>query len=277
MAIRTKPELEARINSMIDTAGTPRISAADVRSVLKDMVDSLSEGLPTFFASQSVYVADRIDITVTGVPDGEAPTRPSNIFFIAPAVLPRSSTALRLRPNNAADGPLLDLNFNPVAARQITPGMLVECLYSLQHRWTIVEPLPPRIQDYAIAVVLGENSDDEVLAAADLVTARAAFSSEARNVVDVSAAIVAAGVTASDRGRDFWLGVPVGAPDLVELSTYTNEQDARNLPPPLTRLLQSHRYTDEEPNHNGEQYKWWRSIRRWRATSPWIGFRHGSY
>ena len=42
MAQRTPAQLLAQINSLIDTGGTPRISAADLRSVLTDIRDSLA-------------------------------------------------------------------------------------------------------------------------------------------------------------------------------------------------------------------------------------------
>ena len=40
MAVRTKEEMRVIVNDMVDSAGTPRISAADARSVLHDLIDS---------------------------------------------------------------------------------------------------------------------------------------------------------------------------------------------------------------------------------------------
>ena len=60
MAVRTKTQLEAEIRSKLESAGTPRISAAELRSVFKDFLDSmaLEAGLKPFARSGGPQVPD---------------------------------------------------------------------------------------------------------------------------------------------------------------------------------------------------------------------------
>ena len=56
MTVRTKDQLKAQIAALIDSAGTPRVSAEDVRDVLDDFVDSLD----TMVAAEGQSLLDRI-------------------------------------------------------------------------------------------------------------------------------------------------------------------------------------------------------------------------
>ena len=85
--------------------------------------------------------------------NGNAVPRPAIVFFEAPDVLPRDGDAMRIRPNGrGVTDPFLDLRWRPLAARQVTPGMLVECLYNARDEWVVVEPLQVRPQDFNLVM-----------------------------------------------------------------------------------------------------------------------------
>ena len=107
-----------------------------------------------------------------------APPRPSIIYCIAPVDLDRAADDLTMLVDGV-EYDLVDVVAGNVAARLLTPAALVGVLWRSGEA-RLLELMEPRPQDYAIAVVLGEDTNDVVLAASDLGTARAAFLSTDR-------------------------------------------------------------------------------------------------
>ena len=62
MAVRDKAGLQAQIDTLVDSAGTPKISAADLRSVLTDIVDSLD----LMVAAEGQELINRINSALGG-------------------------------------------------------------------------------------------------------------------------------------------------------------------------------------------------------------------
>ena len=302
MAEKDKATLRADIASMLPNNTTGLINPTVDRTLREDFVDSLlasesvqpgagisvdrasgvltistggaqaSVGLPIFFGA-ATYSAANSRITLTGV---VAPPRPSIIYCIAPVDLDRAADDLTMLVDGV-EYDLVDVVAGNVAARLLTPAALVGVLWRSGEARQL-EVLEPRPQDYAIAVVLGEDANDVVLAASDLGTARAAFSAPTDNVMDLTAAIAAAGLTSSAT-RTVWIGVPVDAPDVAGFTSRGSEESARLVDTAslLTDIGTADRYTDVEPSYNGVQYKWWEKRRRTSPTSEWYGFVHRGY
>ena len=300
MAVLTRAALRAAISTVF--ASGKRITAEQARGWFGDAADSLldagsvqggagisvdrnagvvtlstggaqaSVGLPIFFGG-ATYSAGNDRITLSGV---TAPPRPSIIYCIAPVDLDRSAEDLNMMVDGV-EYQLVDVVAGNVAARLLTPAALVGVLWRSGEA-RMLEVVEQRPQDYEIAVVLGDSSSDTDLEAADLATARAMFSANDDNVIDMTAAIAAAGLTAPAT-RTVWIGVPVVAPDIVGFTSRSTEESARLVDASslITDVGPSDRYTDVEPEHDGVPYKWWEKRRRTSPTSEWFGFVHGRY
>ena len=121
MAVRTKAELKTQITNLIDSGGTPRISAANLRSVLDDLVDSLmlepahAASVTRYFGWSDDRVIATADLSSADESDtniGEMPARSTNGYFYAavpesvgePASLWLGDNAFFASPSSQAGG-----------------------------------------------------------------------------------------------------------------------------------------------------------------------------
>ena len=121
MAVRDKAELKTQITDLIDSGGTPRISAANLRSVLDDLVDSLmlepahAASVTRYFGwsdDQVIATADLSSADESTSNVGEMPARSTYGYFYAavpedvgePASLWLGDTALFATPSSRQAG-----------------------------------------------------------------------------------------------------------------------------------------------------------------------------
>ena len=199
--------------------------------------------------TQPTYSAADNRIDLAGLSD---PVIGSMIFAILPANLDRKSDQLSVRAGSVTESLSCPRNV-AVAARSLTPGALVGML-RLAGQFRLNEHPPERPQDYRVVVVFGADAADDDLAAADLATTRAALSPEDGGLLDISAALAAAGVTRGTDRRYWWLGVPTLAPDPAEALNAGSDHFAAMAA-----------YAGG-PDYGGESYKWWRGQRGWTGS-----------
>ena len=117
----------------------------------------------------------------------------------------------------------------------------------------LTRSLSPRPQDYRVVFVVGTNAADDDLAAADLLTARAAVSAEDSGLIDISAVMASVGSATQDR-RYWWLGVPDDAPDIASAINADSDHFA------------SMEAYPGGPQYDAVDYKWWRGQRGWTSS-----------
>ena len=189
--------------------------------------------------------ANEIDLGLT-----DNPALPSVIFWRAPADVDRKNAALAIIAGTI-NCPLKGPTGVAVVARRLTPGALLASVY-FAGECHLAEALPPRPQDYRAVFVVGQDNADDDLAAADLATVRAARSPADSGLIDVAAAMAAAGSGALGAARRYyWLGVPADAPDPLRLWV---DGAARR----TDRFGSMEAYAGG-PDVGGVAHKWWRS------------------
>ena len=261
-----------------NVAGDAWEDVTDVIQGPRGVQGPAADGLRTYSAVLTYdAAANTIELAAMDLGGGMFPTgKASLVYGFLPRDVDRGSVDLSTR-GHGLNGEWRHVNGSRIKARDLTPGALASMLVSaVGGHVYFIEPLPRRPQDYVIAVVLGEDENDDALAAADLSTARAAFSTATGNVIDVQAARTAAGVTNSDRNRYTWFGVPADAPDLAGFTARATEAEALELTSGAA-LSVDDRYTDVEPQHNGVPYKWWRRRQSWTSSRLWLALFHRSY
>ena len=144
MAVRDKAELRTQITDLIDSGGTPRISAANLRSVLDDLVDSLmlepahAASVTRYFGwsdDQVIATADLSSADESTSNVGEMPARSTNGYFYAavpedvgePASLWLGDTALFATPSSRQAGTINDSNGDPHIV-VVTVALIVSAL-----------------------------------------------------------------------------------------------------------------------------------------------------
>ena len=179
--VRAKGVLRARLDAMFADNDEGDISALDARDLLGDMIDTLLDagglvagagigltvnadgtvtvgtsgapaelGIPSFVARNAAYVAadDRITADIAGVTNVPSP---SILYMYAPDPLPRDAAALNMVVNTAAQVSIRTLAGGVVAARDLTPGGLLQGVFNVSGspgRFTLVEPLMTRPPDW---------------------------------------------------------------------------------------------------------------------------------
>lgn len=202
---RTEAQLEQKIVDLITDAPEGGISAADVRQLAADLVDTLfyRTSMPIYQAGVAAY--DSATATISADIGGGAPQLPSFLAMVMPSV-DRSGLAARLRIGGY-ERPLVDPIGNAVAPRQITPERVHWILRGANY-YRIMDVLGVRPQDFAIRCAL---SQDQNLTAAQV----AAGTSSDTSLVAIpdfggeNSAYVYVG-SPEDAPRRVWIGLAEG-------------------------------------------------------------------
>lgn len=118
MTVRTKTALQAQITALIDSAGDPKISAADLRSVLTDMVDS--------FDFEAMAVGDALiqrindELGDTTWQQGGGTTTGITLAQAIAAVLIDDTPVDHIRLNRVATATSVTLGLEAVSAHSMT-------------------------------------------------------------------------------------------------------------------------------------------------------------
>ena len=207
--------------------------------------------VPSWVASATSYDAatNLLSLTIDALAGAE-PTAASVVYFLAPTVLPRDADSIRVTVNGHAGRPLRDLNVQPVAARDITPGMLIQTLYNFNNHYVIVEPLGQRPQDFDIVVTWHDGPRSPAPVTGDLTAAEAsAGDSFSTSLVTLPS------YPGTETFAWPYFGVPDDAPD-ISLIEYEN-----------SFTTQSFEATGDTLPVGGVPHKWYRFQTRFSGSA----------
>ena len=232
----------------------------DVTDVIKgeqgDKGDKGDKGSSFYVADAAAAYdasADVMSVTVAELQGLNVP-KPSLLFLFAPAVLPRNAAQVELHITNALPGqqvPIFSLTGDEIAARDITPGMLLEGIFSRGGRHTLTEPLPPRPQDFSLVAAWV----DQDPATADPTPGAVTAAVVAAGASSMTPAVMIPAYPGAATSAYLYFGVPDVAPDIAEmLRVGATGQLAIEAAPDTTEI-------------GGETGKWWRTTSRVSVSS----------
>lgn len=242
----------------VTTGGLATVQLADgTESTVQLQTGGAGAGVPSYAARPvTSYDAttNHLELTIDALA-GEALPHPSIIYFLAPRVLPRDADPILIETNGQNQGDLLDITQNPVAARLITPFMLVQVLYNRISNYIIVEPLPPRRQDFLLVCVA--SYDDDQLTQTEVDNAG---SDGPTTSMTSAGSFPEYGPFDPRQTVYFFVGVPQNVPDIVE--GHYGRVPTAGTGGALDRVDQFDSIT-----YNGIAYKWWRFRRTRQMTN----------